>query len=152
MKLIESLKKTNRTVLEMELGIFSCGLAGQTAGAFLASRQGYYAASLWFGILLAAAAVPHMYHTLDRALDFEEGQAAKLISRGYIIRYSILAVCILLIIYTGVMNPLIVFMAYMSLKVTAYLQPFTHKLCNRIFHETEDGTDFVPEPSEEEDV
>lgn len=152
MKLIYNLKKKNRTVLEMEMGIFFCGLVCQAAGAFLVSRQGYYAVSLWFGILLAAAAVLHMYHTLDRALDFEEGQAAKLISRGYIIRYSILTVCILVIIFTGVMNPLIVFMAYMSLKVTAYLQPFTHKLCNRIFHETDFGADFVPDIPREEDV
>ena len=36
----------------------------------------------------------------------------------------------------------------MSLKVTAYIQPFTHKLCNMLFHET----DPVPEALPEEDV
>ena len=48
---------------------------------------------------------------------------------------------------TNVMNPLVVFLGYMSLKGTAYLQPFTHKLCNKIFHET----DPVPEALPEED-
>ena len=38
---------------------------------------------------------------------------------------------------TKVLNPLIVFLGYMSLKVTAYMQPFTHKVLNRLFHETD---------------
>ncbi|MCM1568043.1 MAG: ATP synthase subunit I [Roseburia sp.] len=147
MKIIESLKKRNRTVLEMELGILFCGVLCQAAGALLATRQGDYAVSLWFGILLSVAALHHMYRTLDRALDLGEGQAEKWIFRGYIIRYCVLVALIMAIIYTGVMNPLIVFMACMSLKVTAYLQPFTHKLCNKIFHET----DPVPEPLVEEE-
>lgn len=34
----------------------------------------------------------------------------------------------------------------MMMKVAAYIQPFTHKLCNMLFHET----DPVPEPMPEE--
>jgi len=48
--------------------------------------------------------------------------------------------------YTGALDVLIVFLGYMSLKVTAYLQPITHKLYNLLFHET----DPVPEPMPEE--
>ena len=49
---------------------------------------------------------------------------------------------------TETLNPLVFFLGYMSLKVTAYLQPITHKLCNRLFHET----DPVAEPLAEEVV
>ena len=146
MKVTEALKKINRTVLEMHLGILFCGIICQVAGAFIVERQSYYALSLWFGIALALVSVVHMYRTLDRALDFDEKSATKIIFTGYITRYVVLIAVLIIVSITGVMNPLIVFMAYMSLKVTALLQPLTHKLCNKLFHET----DPVPEPMPEE--
>lgn len=39
-------------------------------------------------------------------------------------------------------------LGYMTMKVAAYLQPFTHKLCNMFFHET----DPVPEPLPEDET
>jgi len=36
----------------------------------------------------------------------------------------------------------------MSVKVAAYLQPFTHKLCNKVFHEV----DPIPEPMPVEEI
>mgnify|MGYP003414718552 CR=1 FL=1 len=38
-------------------------------------------------------------------------------------------------------------MGVMSVKVAAYLQPFTHKLCNKLFHET----DPIPQPMPDEE-
>ena len=121
MKIVEALRKRNRTLLEMHLGILFFGIVCQVIGAFLVRNQMFYAISLWFGILLAMASAFHMYRTLDRALDCDEKTAAKLIFRGYLIRYVLLVAFLLIIIVTKVMNPLIVFMAYMSLKVTAFL-------------------------------
>lgn len=146
MKVTEALKRINRTVLEMHLGIWFVGILCQIVGAFIVERQGHYALSLWFGIILALVSVLHMYRTLDRALDFDEKSATKIIFMGYITRYVVLIAVLIFVSVTKVMNPLIVFMAYMSLKVTALLQPFTHKLCNMMFHET----DPVPEPMPEE--
>ncbi len=146
MKIVEALKKKNRTLLEMHLGILFLGIVCQVIGAFLVNNQFYYAKSLWFGILLSMVSATHMYRTLDRALDFDEKTATKMIFRGYLIRYVLLVVFLFIIIYTRVMNPLIVFMAYMSLKVTALIWPITHKLCNRLFHET----DPIPESFSEE--
>lgn len=148
MKMIEALRKVNRTLLEMYLGILFFGIICQLIGAVLVEDSFFYASSLWFGILLCAVSIFHMYRTLDRALDYDEKTATKLIFRGYIIRYVLLVGFLMIIIITKVMNPLIVFLGYMSLKVTALMQPFTHKLCNKIFHET----DPIPEPLVEEDV
>lgn len=147
MKVIEILKKINRTLLEMWLGMVFFGIVCEiVALAFRVGDHLGFSKSLWFGILLAVAAAQHMYKTLDRALDLGEGQAQKMIFTGYIMRYVILVAFILVIIYTRVMNPLIVFLGYMSLKVTVYLQPSTHKLCNKLFQEE----DPVPEPLSEE--
>lgn len=126
----------------MQIGILFWGTVCQVVGAFLIKDQVYYAKSLWFGILFGLAAMLHMYRSLDRALDFPEKDANKMIFRGYLIRYVLFAVILFMIMITEVLNPLVVFLAYMGLKVTAFLQPITHKLCNKMFHET----DPVPQP------
>jgi len=147
MKMLESLKSKNRTLLEMHIGIFFFGLLCQVVGAFFAEDQWYYAKSLWFGVIFALVASMHMYRTLDRALWYGE-DASKLVSRGYMFRYGAAIIIFAIIGFTGVMNVLVVFLGYMSLKVTAYLQPITHKLCNKIFNET----DPEPEALAEEEV
>ncbi len=137
MKVMETLKKINRTVLEMQMGTLFLGMVCQIAGALIVDDQKLYACSLWFGICLSMVSCVHIYRTLDMALDFDEKNATKIITRGYLTRYVLLVVILSIIMVTGIMNPLVVFMAYMSLKVTAYLQPVTHKLCNKMFHETD---------------
>ena len=150
MRIIEALRQKNRTLLEMYIGIFFLGIVCQIVGAFLVKDQAMYARSLWFGIALAAVNLLQMYRTLDRALDFDEKTAHNSIFRGYIIRYGIIVVFMVIIMLTKVMNPLIVFMAYMSLKVTAFLQPLTHKLCNKLFHETDPVPQALPEEMQEQ--
>lgn len=125
------LAKINRTLLEMQLGIVFTGLVCQAVGAFFVKNQGLYAGSLWLGITLAMLSAFHMYRSLDRALENEE-TARKRIFTAYLTRYVLLTVILFIIMITGVLNPLVVFMGYMSLKVTAFLQPVTHKLCIRL--------------------
>lgn len=119
--------KINRTLAEMLAGIFFLGIVCQIIGAFVVSDQLLYAKSLWFGILLAGAGAVHMYRSLDRALDLGK-DASKIIFRAYLIRYVLIFAILLIIMTTGVLQPLVVFMAYMSLKAAAFLQPVTHKL------------------------
>jgi len=144
---VEILRKKNRTLLELQAGIVFIGAVCQLAGAFIVERQGYYAKSLWFGVLMSLAASVHMYRTLDRGLDYGP-EASRIIFRGYLFRYAFLIFVLAVAMVTEVMNPLVLFMGYMSLKVAAFLQPFTHKLCNGFFHET----DPVPVPLPEEEV
>lgn len=150
MKILEKLRHKNRTLLEMYLGMIFLGLICQIAGAFIVQNQLRYAASLWFGIFTAAISALHLYRTLDSGLDYDEKTATKIIFRGYIIRYVSIAVILLLVMITDVMNVLVVFMAYMSLKVTALIQPLTHKLCNKLFHETDPVALPLPEDEQEQ--
>lgn len=147
MKILEKLKNQNRTLLEMQIGILFFGLLCQVVGAFFAKDQVFYAKSLWFGILFAIVSCMHMYKNLDKALWYGD-DARKLVARGYMFRYAAAIVIFAIIGITGALDVLIVFLGYMSLKVTAYLQPITHKLCNKIFCET----DPEPEPMAEEEV
>lgn len=149
MRVIESLRKVNRTLLEMHVGMVFFGVVCQIAGAFFVEDQVKYALSLWFGIAFAFAGSIHMCRTLERALlsgGNASGNASGIVTRGYLFRYALFAVALVLTAMTEAMNPLVFFLGYMSLKVTAYLQPITHKLCNRLFCET----DPVPEPLTEE--
>jgi len=134
----------NRTLLEMQLGMVFFGIVCQLVGAFFAEEQGYYAASLWLGIAFAFAASIHMYRNLDRAL-LCGADAPKMVTRGYVFRYVIFAAALALVAMTKVMYPIIFFLGYMSLKVTAYLQPITHRLCNKLFHETDPVPESLPE-------
>lgn len=143
--MIDKLKSVNRTVLEMDIGILCWGVICQIVGCLLVQERGVYAASLWFGILLAMISTIHMYRSLDRALDFDEKAASKLIYRSYLIRYAAVAAVLLAVMITGAMNPLVVFLAYMGLKVAAFLQPFTHRLCNKVFHEADPVPQAMPE-------
>lgn len=146
MQIIESLRNRNRTLLEMHIGLLFWGLLCQVVGGLLVADKVVYAKSVWFGIAFAMVNAVHMYRTLDKALDYGEKEATKIIFRGYLIRYVLVVGFLFAIMYTKVLNPLVVFLAYMGLKVTALIQPITHKLCNKIFHET----DPIPEPLTEE--
>ena len=144
--MINTLKKINRTVLEMDLGILFLGVSAQIIGAFIARDEVMYAKSLWFGVLLALVSTYHMYRSLDRALDQPEKTATKMI-----LRYVMLIFFLLVMMKIGVMNPLIFFFTYViCMKVTAFLQPLTHKLCNKLFHETDPIPQAMPEETAED--
>ena len=119
----------------MDLGILFLGVLAQIIGAFIAKDKMMYAGSLWLGVLLALAATYQ-----------PEKTAQKMIFRGYILRYVILIFILLVLMKTEVMNPLIFFFSYViCMKVTAFLQPLTHKLCNKMFHETDPIPQAMPE-------
>lgn len=144
--MISKLREINRALLELDLGILFGGTLCQLAGMWFVEHRGLYASALWLGILLALLGSWHMYRTLDRALDLGDG-AAKAVVTGGLLRYAVLCIILGIIMLTDMINPLIVFLGYMMMKVAAYLQPFTHKLCNMLFHET----DPVPQPMPEEE-
>lgn len=143
------LKKTDRTLLEMHTGMLLYGLICQLVGAFFVEDQGRYASGLWFGILFAAVGSIHMARTLDRALANGEA-ASKILTRGYVFRYLMVVLILGVIAVTDVMNVLVVFLGYMSMKITAYLQPFTHRFYNMLFHETDPEPRALPEEEQKE--
>lgn len=128
----------------MHTGMLLYGIVCQLVGAFFAEEQFRYASSLWFGVLFAVISSIHMARTLDKALPSGEA-AAKIITRGYVFRYLVVIMVLAVVSVTNVMNTLIVFLGYMSLKITAYLQPFTHKFYNMLFHEADPVPTALPD-------
>ncbi|MBQ7776322.1 MAG: ATP synthase subunit I [Lachnospiraceae bacterium] len=142
--MIEKIKKINRGLLELWLGILFTGLMCQLIGMWFAGDKLLYTAALWLGIVLALLMVYHMYRNLDKALDMGVN-AQKSATIGNLVRYVCFVIVFAIIAVTKVLNPLVAFMGLMSAKVAAYLQPITHKICNKIFHEVDPIPESLPE-------
>ncbi|MCM1551153.1 MAG: ATP synthase subunit I [Butyrivibrio sp.] len=152
MKMIEMLKRRNRTLLEVNTAEVLWALAIMAAGLLCPLESWGLPRLDWCMCVCTAAALNivsllHMHRGLERALDFDSGTANKLAVRGYLIRYLSFGVILVLVVETGIMNPVVFGLGYILLmKVAVYSQPFTHKLYNKLFHET----DPIPEPLVEE--
>ena len=141
--MIDFLKRRDRILLEMHTGTLLIGVVCQIAGIFFVKDVSYYSAGLWFGILLSMVANIHMARTLDIALS-DPSRTVKVMVTGYVVRYALFAVILVLLAQTEVFSPLAAFLGYMSLKFTAYLQPFTHKFYLHVFHETDPKPEDLP--------
>ena len=125
--------------MELETGIVTLGIIGLPITAAVAA--GVKTDVLWTcfswvsGILTAMLSALDMYTTLDKALDLPENYARRKIYFGYLKRYVILGVLIAIFCIVPKLNPIAFFVAYMMLKIGAYLQPFTHKAYNAYFGE-----------------
>lgn len=142
------LKKADRILLEMCTGMFLSGIVFEGIAVWFVKDKLFFSASLWFGVVLAMLGCKHMAVTLDRGLA-AGADASKIITAGYVVRYIALGVILALTAVTGVLDTVFVFVGYMSLKVTAYLQPLTHKFFNKLFHETDPVATPMPEEEAE---
>ncbi len=120
--------RADKTLLELVIGILAWGALCQLAVVWFVPDKAGYSIGLWMGVLLAVAAGVHMWWALDRALDFAQDTAVKMMMKYNIFRYAAIVAAMALIMVSGFANPLAAFLGIMGLKVAAYLQPFTHKV------------------------
>ena len=130
--MIEKLSKLNKVLLELLVGIIVCGLIFEGTGIWFVVDKMRYSIGLLIGILIAIAMSIHMAWALDTSLEFGQGEAEKKILFHNMLRYLLVVLIIVIVIYTGIANPLASFLGVMSLKVAAYLQPITHRLMQKI--------------------
>lgn len=128
--------------------IFGMAGAALPLGRWWGMAKGMYIGSLCAAALAAVASLMHMHRCLERALSRDGGDAQKMIFRGYVIRYAAAAILIIAAAMTDILHPVVLCLGYILLmKATAFSQPFTHKLFNKLFHET----DPIPEPVSDEE-
>lgn len=131
-------KKINETLAELLLGILVAGVVIQiielivaAANPILAGSKVSFAIGLWIGIVTAGALAVHMYHSIDRALDMDPGNAEKYMRKAYLIRTALILIVAALVHFLKLGYVMAVFLGILCLKFGAFLQPFMHKLWGR---------------------
>lgn len=125
-------KKIDPTLFDLCLGIFLYGVIFQLILLFF-SRKASYSLGLWIGIVLAIAGSVHMWWSIDRGMDQAARQAAKTVGTNNLIRYFVLVVVMFVLIYTDFANPIFMFCGYMGMKISAYMNPWLHKISEKVF-------------------
>ena len=128
-KVIRMLK--DETLQEILLAMPAFGLLCQLTFVWFVEDKLGYSLGLWIGILTAACMAIHINSSFDTAFQYDESTAQKIVVKKNLIRYACVVVVCFIVMKSGFMNPLATFLGIMALKVSAYLQPFTHKLIRR---------------------
>ncbi len=88
------------------------------------------------GLMIGTAAtiflVWHMERSISRALDMDEKGARAVAVSGYFIRYLIVFLLLAASAYSKAVDPVCVFLGLMLRKPSAYIQPYTHKISERV--------------------
>ncbi|MBQ8822569.1 MAG: hypothetical protein IJZ82_08000 [Lachnospiraceae bacterium] len=145
--MLEKIKALNRALLELIMGILFLGVVIQIVGLFVTAEPWKFSVAMWLGVAAAVASAVHMYISLDKALSLGAG-AYSAATRSSMIRYFGWALLLALLMLTKIFNPIHAFIGLLTLKVAAYLQPFTHKFCNFIFQETDPIPQAMPDEEE----
>ena len=87
------------------------------------------------GVLIAAAIMIHMAISVEDSVSMLEEEALKHTRINYIIRMVLVVVVFLLIVFLKLGDIAAALFGLMALKVSAYLQPFTHKIYQKFISE-----------------
>lgn len=84
------------------------------------------------GVVIAAGIMIHIAVSVEDSVAMYEAEALNHTRKNYIIRMAALTVILLIIIFFDLGDIIGVLFGLMSLKVAAYIQPFTHKVTQKI--------------------
>ncbi len=120
----------NSTCCELLFGNLCYYILGQIIIAAFVFDGAKIEVSLGFliGVLLSAAMVIHMTISLEQAMCMGEKGAYNHVRKTTAIRLAVLFILFIIIGITDICNILAALAGVMALKVSAYLQPFTHKV------------------------
>lgn len=120
------LKRLNKVLPELILGIVIYGVAVWIAGIWFVEDKLSYTTGLWIGVFLAAGMAVHMAVVIEDAVSTGSGQG-KLIAMS-LLRYGVVVIVFCCVAYFRLGNPIAAFAGVMGLKIAAYLQPIFHKI------------------------
>lgn len=120
--------KKDNTLLEMLVGIIVWGVLVQLVLLLAFKDYLYNAIGLWCGIAVAAGMAIHMKRSIEDILDLGGPFVEKNYRADAAKRMGMAAIVIGIVFYLGVGNPLTVLAGIFSLKISAYSQPYMHKI------------------------
>lgn len=138
----KKISSMNQVLKELLIGILFFGICVQVFLLFLTAEKGFHSAGLWIGIATAAGMALHMQYAIDKALELGESGVQAYITKAYAIRTLAVMLVFGITVYFKIGGLFSCFFGIMSLKVAAYIQPFTHKFINKA-KETNDSSTIV---------
>lgn len=123
------LKRLNDALPGLVLGILIYGVLAELIGVWFASDKLRYTTGLAIGIVLACGMAINIAVVLQDAIDiYGESRAQTKIIAKSILRYVVVVIVFFVMMKWNIGNLFAAFIGVLGLKVSAYLQPFAHKL------------------------
>lgn len=144
------LKRLNKVLPELILGILLYGILVQITGVWLVEDKLLYSTGLWIGIALAVGMAIHMAMVIEDAVSLGSGQG-KLVAMS-LLRYVVVVLVFAAVLYFQLGNPIMTFVGVMGLKVAAYTQPFLQKIRGREENPTDNGIEEHDEKEQDKEV
>jgi len=127
------LRRINDVLPELVLGIVIYGILVEIAGVWFVADKLRYSTGLLIGISLAIGMAINIAVVIRDAVEIygEDGAKNRVIIKS-VLRYLIVVVVFFVMMKFNLGNLFTAFIGVLGLKVSAYLQPFTHKVILRL--------------------
>jgi len=127
----EKLSALHPVLKELILGILIFGGIFEVTLIWISSDKVLFSSGLFLGVVVAVLMVLHMYYVLDSALGMPEKAAGSRIRKGHAVRFLLTVVAFLGIYFLKIGNPVAFFLGVITLKFSAYLQPWMHEFLTK---------------------
>ena len=131
--------KKNQTLLELLIGIVGLGVLVWLVHLVMSEKILYNTIGLWSGAGVACFWAIHLNRSLEDSLDLGEAAAKRKAVMGYITRMLVSLLVLGVVIYYDLGNLIDVIIGIFLLKISAYIQPFTHKIFDGVQRRKEKG-------------
>ena len=127
------LKRLNDALPGLVLGILIYGVLVEFIVVWFVSDKLRYTTGLVIGIALACGMAINIAVVLQDAIDiYGESRAQARIIAKSILRYAVVVIVFFVMMKWNLGNLFAAFIGVLGLKVSAYLQPFAHKLISKL--------------------
>lgn len=131
--------KKNQTLWELLAGIVGLGMLVWLIHLMLSKDILYNTIGLWSGAGVACFWAIHLNRSLEDSLDLGETAAKRKAVMGYATRMLVSLLVLGAVIYYDLGNLIDVLIGIFLLKISAYIQPFTHKIFDRVLRRKGEG-------------
>ena len=117
----------------ISLGIIVYGVIVELAGVWFVTDKVRYTTGLLIGISLACGMAVNIATVLRDAVElYGEDNAKKKIVAKSLLRYAVVVIVFFVMMKWNLGNLITAFIGVLGLKVSAYLQPFTHRVIQKL--------------------
>ena len=126
------IQRSNETMIELIAEILAMNVCIAIVGGIISGNILRFCLGVLLGTVYAVFAVIHMTTSIEDALDLPQDAAEKSAKRGYGIRLVIAGIVMIIGLEVTYFHFAGVFLAMMSVKFSALLNPWMHRMITKI--------------------